>query len=299
MSRIVKFALAMLAVGVIGTAGTATFTDAFSLKTTDYHSKKMVKSGGVENIEVDVSSTDVTVVPGQSGQIEVTLKGRLSKTIKEKSNYKLSVEEKGDTLKVKVTQKNMYFYVGMGRVDLNLEVKVPEKMYKSLVIETSSGDIELRDLKADKVEAEASSGDIKMKNVSADSVSRSETSSGDITLKDSVSKKFELLASSGDMILNGLKGDVTAETSSGEIDVKGKSASGNIKADTASGDVNVVFEDRPESLSIVFEGSSGDGTVNLAGVDYDKKTDHTIAGRIGEGKYKLQVTTSSGDFELN
>ena len=296
MRKAVMFAFFLIVVGVAGSVVTAATTDVFSLEMKDILQEEEVNGAEIQHIEVGTSSTNIKMVPSKGDSIKVKLTGKVSEKLKDK--YKLVVTEEGDTVNIDVENQDLYFYVGFSFIELDLEIEVPEKEYQSLVIESSSGDIDISQLKVEEFRTEASSGDITIDQISVSTNNKMEASSGTIHVKNSSASVFDLGASSGDIILQNFDGHVEAETSSGSIELNNKQVTGNINALASSGDVIVHFDESPKSLAVDFRGSSGEGVIELEGFSYEDKSENIINGKIGSGEYELKVRTSSGDFQL-
>ncbi|UHA60698.1 DUF4097 domain-containing protein [Metabacillus litoralis] len=296
MRKAVMFAFFLIVVGIAGSVVTAATTDVFSLEMKDILQEEEVKGTEIQQIEVGTSSTNIKMVPSKGDSIKVKLTGKVSEKLKDK--YKLVVTEEGDTVNIDVENQDLYFYVGFSFIELNLEIEVPEKEYQSLVVESSSGDIDISQLKVEEFRTEASSGDITIDQISVSTNNKMEASSGTIHVKNSSASVFDLGASSGDIILQNVDGHVEAETSSGSIELNNKQVTGNINALASSGDVIVQFDESPKSLAVDFTGSSGEGVIELEGFSYEDKSENIINGKIGSGEYELKVRTSSGDFQL-
>ncbi|MCM3412325.1 DUF4097 family beta strand repeat-containing protein [Metabacillus litoralis] len=296
MRKAVMFAFFLIVVGVAGSVVTAATTDVFSLEMKDILQEEEVNGDEIQHIEVGTSSTNIKMVPSKGDSIKVKLTGKVSEKLKDK--YKLVVTEEGDTVNIDVENQDLYFYVGFSFIELNLEIEVPEKEYQSLVVESSSGDIDISQLKVEEFRTEASSGDITIDQISVSTNNKMEASSGTIHVKNSSASVFDLGASSGDIILQNVDGHVEAETSSGSIELNNKQVTGNINALASSGDVIVHFDESPKSLAVDFRGSSGEGVIELEGFSYEDKSENIINGKIGSGEYELKVRTSSGDFQL-
>lgn len=296
MKKAVMFAFFLIVVGIAGSVVTAATTDVFSLEMKDILQEEEVKGTEIQQIEVGTSSTNIKMVPSKGDSIKVKLTGKVSERLKDK--YKLVVTEEGDKVNIDVKNQDLYFYVGFSFIELNLEIEVPEKEYQSLVVESSSGDIDISQLNVEEFSTEASSGDITIDQISVSTNNKMEASSGTIHVKNSSASVFNLGASSGDIILQNVDGHVEAETSSGSIELNNKQVTGNINALASSGDVIVQFDESPRSLAVDFRGSSGEGVIELEGFSYEDKSENIINGKIGSGEYELKVRTSSGDFQL-
>jgi lia operon protein LiaG len=277
MKKLVYSMLFLFAVGVVGTLISVSASGGFSPETWSIHDEVQVKGAEISRIEVDLSGSDVALHPTDGDEIIVELNGKISKKHKEK--VRLDVDDNGGTLKVGIKGLDQIFLnVGVLILDTNVEVFLPQKIYDSIHVNTSSGDITVQGFKAKKTLLEASSGDLLVRDFHSD--------------------QHMFQTSSGEMELSNVTGDIEAKSSSGDILIKYENTSGNLDAKTSSGDINVEFREQPDSLAIDFKGSSGEGRVSLDGVNYQEKSENEIRGVLGSGDYKIKAETSSGDFSL-
>jgi lia operon protein LiaG len=277
MKKTVLSLVVLFVIGVVGTLVSVSASGGFSLDTYDIGDKVVVENKDISHIEIDISSTDLSVLPTTDDEIIVGLKGKVSKKLKEK--LELDVQESGKTLRIGLSgEDQIKLNIGVLIVDTSVEVLLPQKIYDSIKIDTSSGDIALENLKIKESMIEASSGDILINNFA--------------------SPKSYFRTSSGEIELFNVTGDIKAEASSGDIFIEHLDVNGNINANTSSGDITIKYVETPTSLAIDFNGSSGEAEIMLDGINYEEKSEHAIRGKIGSGKFKVYAETSSGDFYL-
>ena len=158
--------------------------------------------------------------------------------------------------------------------------------------------------------------------------------SGNVTLTDSKGR-VGAMTGSGEVVVRGAKGDVRANTGSGEIriehadgNVEASAGSGNIEirdatADlrvrTSSGEINIdgnpgpsnfwdirassgdVTLHAPSSASFRFYGHTSSGDIDVSGPavkDTSSTNRHDYQARIGDGKARVEIETSSGNISL-
>jgi lia operon protein LiaG len=277
MKKVVFSMLLLFVIGVVGTLVSVSASGGFSLETYAIRDQVVVSKKDISKIDIDLSSSDLTVNPTTEDEITVELTGKISKKLKKK--LQLDVQENGDALKIGLKgEDQIKFNVGVLIVDTNVEVFLPQKIYDSIKIDNSSGDINIQEFKS--------------KNMIF------ETSSGDITATNLHSEEHRFHSSSGEMKLSNVTGNIKAESSSGDVIIQFENATGNLDAKTSSGDVSVEYRDEPKSLTIDFKASSGDGEVTLDDVHFEERSENEIRGVIGTGNFKVTVETSSGDFSL-
>ncbi|WP_075980065.1 DUF4097 family beta strand repeat-containing protein [Bacillus massilinigeriensis] len=316
MKKLASGLLLLLVIGMVGTIVSLKANGGFSFDTYNVSDKKTVNGENIEEVEIDSSSSDVKVVPTDEKEISIELSGKVSKKLKRK--LQLDVVERGNKLEVALKGENqLKFNIGVLIVDTNINVYLPEKVYQSIKVETSSGSNEIDSLKAKELSLRTSSGDLLARDSVAEDTFIIQSSSGEVDLKNNKANIFDVKvssgslyavdldgkestfhSSSGEISLKNVIGEIVAEASSGEIIIDNEETTGNMYTETSSGDVSVAFDKKPTSLAIDFKGNSGEGNVEIKGLKYDEKSEDNIIGQIGSGQYKLKVRTSSGDFEL-
>ncbi|WP_044022536.1 DUF4097 family beta strand repeat-containing protein [Bacillus sp. SG-1] len=285
-------------------------------KKEEIHERKTIRGAEVDNINISTSSTEVEIFPGTADEITAELKGEISSKLKD--NVDMTVTKQGESLDIEVkVEQESGFRFGFDVIDLKLSVEVPEKLYEEISVETSSGSIMAKELEGKKVSFRASSGEVEASRIKAHTEFKSKANSGGIQLNGIEAKEIHTKTSSGSMLLQKLAaedihakassgriivkkwiGNLTAESSSGGVDLHAPEMTGNIDAEASSGDVMLHFDQGPDSFVIDFSGSSGEAHMDIKGVDYQEKSEHRISGKAGDGKYKIRVKTSSGDFDF-
>ena len=177
---------------------------------------------------------------------------------------------------------------------------------------SGSGAITATNISAD-VQALTGSGEIHLSLVQGQV--QATTGSGDITL-DGVHDQARLHSGSGDMEINNPADAVEASTGSGDISIKGASA--DLRLRTASGDVtiegnpagsnywdihtssgDVVLQVSPSaSFRLMARSNSGDIDAAIPIVMEGTTQKHELRARLGDGKARVEVQTSSGSVSL-
>ncbi|MBB6445134.1 DUF4097 family beta strand repeat-containing protein [Bacillus benzoevorans] len=312
-----KLLFIIIAIIVIGFAALSFMTDSFGFKTAPIQDKKTLKNDKIEQIEIQHASSDVHVTSTSGKDITVEMKGKVSRKFKDQ--FKLEVTENGNTVKIAVIRDDGDWNpnIGINMVDVNLEVALPEKVYKAIDVDLVSGDMVVKNVKADEISLNTNSGDINAEDSISEKKFSIHTISGDMTLQDMKAEnlqidatsgdayirkaetKFVTLSSiSGDIRLDHVTGDIEVRDMSGDIQISNDKLNGNIIVDSMSGDVGIQLNKNPLSLALNYDGISGEANVQLDGMLFEKKTEHSIKGEIGNGDYVVDVRTSSGDFTI-
>ncbi|MBS4174980.1 DUF4097 family beta strand repeat-containing protein [Bacillus sp. FJAT-49736] len=294
VKKIVYSGLILIIIGLIGSI--ATFAVKNPFQTIHLHENKTISISDVNKIEVKSSSTDVMVIPSKQKDITVKLSGKLSKNLKD--HFELNVDKKDGTVEIAIKRKNYFNISLMAISQTKLIIGLPENMYQSISVKTSSGDILTRGLHAEHLGVKSSSGDIRIEKGTVDNKMTIETSSGDINTNMQDSKLASFSSSSGDIMLESIAGIVDVNSSSGDIEIHPNDKIKKISVETSSGDVQVQTPQKELPFNINFKGNSGSGTVQLKDVRYSVKSENVIVGKISTGTIKLKVRTSSGDFKM-
>jgi len=179
--------------------------------------------------------------------------------------------------------------------DLNLEIKVPDNK-KQILIDGSSGDIDINDLKAVELDIDLSSGSISLEKIMTDEFSYS-ISSGNIDIEEMTTGKLQGQASSGRIDASSLiSGSTEIESLSGKIMLDFKELNGDVRLSASSGRIELRLP-KDSDFSYDLVASSGDIRNTFSGSNID--ADNYLSGTVKTGKYKIDVRTSSGDITIS
>ena len=110
---------------------------------------------------------------------------------------------------------------------------------------------------------------------------------------------MEANTGSGDITIKGASSDVRLHTSSGEIDVEGNPGSSNYwDFHTNSGEVTLQVPPAA-SFRLYARSSSGDIDAAIPIAMEGTAGKHELRARIGDGKARVEIQTSSGDISLH
>lgn len=223
------------------------------------------------NISIKTDTADIAFVPSNDGMCRVACY--------EEAKISHSVEVQNGTLTVNVVNnKKWYDYIGVNIDSPKITVYLPEVEYSSLVIEASTGDIEIsKDFKFKSIDISLSTGDVKC-YASATEAIKIAASTGDIFAESISAGSLDITVSTGKVTVSSVtcEGDITVGVSSGKAyltDVTCK----NLTSTGSTGDVSLRNVISKEKISV--ERSTGDVTL-----DRSDAAD-------------LFITTSTGDVE--
>ncbi len=159
-----------------------------------------------------------------------------------------------------------------------------------------SGNVTFADAKG-RIDAAAGSGEVVIRGAKGDV--RARTGSGEITIEQPAGN-VEASAGSGNIEVRDATADLRLHSGSGEINVEGNPGPANfwdIRA--SSGDVTLHV---PSGASLRFYAhtASGDISVSAPSVS-DRSSDsrHDYEARLGDGKARVEIETSSGNISLH
>ena len=258
--------------------------------------KKEFDVEGIEMLSFQTTAADIEINSSSSEQIMVKLEGKIDKNLKSKLQMKIT--EDGDRLKVSYVPNDKSLGIRFGNVkNMTLSVTLPEKTYKELSVQTTSGNIDAVGVSAGIINLESTSGDHYIKNFKSDEALTMQSTSGDIEVDRNMMNNFSIESTSGNVKiaeLDSRNGKIT--TTSGNVTIIIKEMVNSLNVMTTSGDVKTTFKENPESLKIKFQGSSGKPHIKLKGIMYEDKSNNSAVGVIGDGLKTLNVKTTSGDF---
>ena len=251
----------------------------------------------LNNINVDVSSSNVKIEKADIDKIKITAYGEKEDKIKEVMNEN----------ELSITKENtkIFIFTMLYWCREEIIIQVPNNCDEEFNIKTSSGDIIVPDLEGDNIQLKTASGKIQCGNINNGNI---ETSSGDIligngnevTLKASSGNikagdfnKLSAEASSGDIEIGTISEDAKVKTASGKITLNGAN---KLKAEAISGDIKInSIENNCEISS-----TSGNIIVDTANIN-EKSFIKTNSGNVvinNKNDIYVETKTTSGDADV-
>jgi DUF4097 and DUF4098 domain-containing protein YvlB len=158
-----------------------------------------------------------------------------------------------------------------------------------------SGDVQLSKIKGH-VQVTTGSGDITLDAIGGEA--RLQTGSGAIQVSNP-GNALEASTGSGDVGVKGASADIRVRTSSGDVDVEGTPGPSNYwDFYTSSGEV-VLHVPPTASFRLYAHSHSGDIDAAIPIVMEGTAGKHEFRARIGDGKARVEIQTSSGDISLH
>ncbi|QWJ04768.1 DUF4097 family beta strand repeat-containing protein [Bacillus mycoides] len=263
MKKILLVAIACIIIGVIGIS--QTYEKA--VQTAEKGDKEdVIKNETLKNVEVKLDAGDIVVQKSPDSSFYVKQKGDVSK-------QEIRIAEDGDTLKIigeieKGVSFDFSFY-NFGFQAPTLTILVPERSYQEIKVNSSAGQIEISNVKSDRVSVETLAGEVDLKHVTAKSVEGS-TKAGEVNFKKVIGK-------------------VTAKTASGDIDIIDHDSKYDLEVSSTAGDVDITLLEKPQDAVITGQTAAGDVTI----FNEDNKNI-----TIGNGSKKISGKTAAGDVTI-
>lgn len=264
------------------------------------------------NISIKTDTADIAFVPSNDGMCRVVCY--------EDAKKNHSVEVQNGTLTLDgVNNKKWYDYIGINIDPPKITVYLPEAEYSSLIIEESTGDIDiLRDFKFKSIDVSLSTGDVKCYASAAEAI-KIAASTGDICAESISASSLDITVSTGKVTVSDMTcdGNITIGVSTGktyltdivcknlistgrtgDISLKNVISTEKISVERSSGDVTL---DRSDAAELFITTSTGDveGSL-LTDKVFITKTD---TGRINVPNSitggRCEITTETGDTKIS
>ncbi len=244
---------------------------------------------GIEVLELDVNLADVEIYSGVGSDLKVVE----STNDKEKKDLFEISQGFGRIL---VKRPNSH-YVGIPPQH-KLEIWLPSSYSSTLIVTTSSGNINLNNVLAlEKLETNQSSGNLVAREEIKAKVAQLTNSSGDKQLEKVETETYEFTSSSGKTVIKSLRGKGSCMASSGDISIEELKLNGDAKFTTTSGKLEIGL--KTSNTTLEANTSAGDikGSINW---NYEDKRGKEANAQIGNGAdYKLKLKTSSGSIYID
>lgn len=186
----------------------------------------------LNKVSLEFKSSDLNVFFTEDTQIRVVQYSY--KELKEEDLFQVNKTGAHITISESNKPQFHFFYIGFMEDSL-YDVYIPKSYEKSLEIKSVSGDVEVEEnLKFDDLTISSTSGDVKMGNIEANKI-KIETISGDIKLQELENEDLKLKTVSGDVLVASAKGKIEVKTTSGEIEIQ--KIEGNVELSSVSGDI--------------------------------------------------------------
>ncbi len=231
-----------------------------SLDTTEYKTKVYRIDEGFKNVTIDANVSNITFV---KSDVECLI------SVKQPSKVGSTVEVQNETLTIEITDsRKWYEHISIFSFRTpEITVSLPQDEYESLLINSSTGDIEIpKDFSFKDVDIKASTGDVNCKAASVGDL-KIQLSTGHIDIENTIVGE------------NVIADNMSLTTSTGSINVKHAVCGGKVEANVSTGKTNLTDVKCNDFIS---NGNTGD--VTLADV-------------VASGKFNITRSTGNIKFE--
>lgn len=293
MGRFVIWVTAIMAASFICAGIILMVTGNFSIAVEQIDDSKTFDAEDINKITMDITSTDINIMPSDDGNIRVHFYGEVS-TNRDRDIPSLVAYESGDELRIEIIRPKTVF-IGINIWRTKLDVYIPEDSLELLKIDVVSSDIDLSGLKVDEFEYDGVSGDLKGESVFAENI-KFNTTSGDVSL-DGYTGDLNIHVTSGDLAIKdgSLNDDIELVTISGDIYIEQVDPS-DMSINTTSGDVEINIS---EGSGFYLNASTVSGEIdNRFPIDITSSGRRNLEGKVGGGEKEIVVSTISGDIKV-
>ena len=268
--------------------------DFLRLSTTEYETNIHEISQDFDRISMNTDTADIVFLLSNDGRCRVECY--------EETNEKHTVAVEDGVLHIeRENEKNVFHLIGF--IGLNFDtpkitVYLPKTEYTSLLIQESTGDIEIPgDFLFENVDISSNTGDVSFQ-ASATGTIKIETSTGDIRMENLSAEALELAVSTGKILLADIVcQNLTSTGETGDISLKNVIAEARISIERDTGDVRFEGVDAGE-IYVTTDTGDVTGTL-LTDKQFTAKSD---TGRVrvpqSTAGGKCQITTTTGDIRL-
>ena len=243
-------------------------------------------------ISVDTETADILFVLSDDGRCVVECQ--------EKENVTNSVKIENGMLVIKtVDERKWYEHIGIDFGKQTITVFIPESEYASLIINESTGDIEIpAGFTFGDADITVSTGDVTF-SASVKNKLKIRTSTGDARINKTSASILDVSVSTGDVTVTDFTGnDLTFSGSTSDIILKNSVFTNKISIKSSTGDVCF---DRCDAAEIYVKTSTGDVTGTLASEKIfitDTSTGSVSVPKTASGG-RCEITTSTGDIDIS
>ncbi|MGE7763160.1 DUF4097 family beta strand repeat-containing protein [Peribacillus sp. NPDC097895] len=252
-------ALVLLLIGVIGSM--FTLSQVTNQKAT---TEEKAISDIVTDVQIDTDNATVEIIPTKDKDTRIEL---VSKGVDvSKLDFTAAVE--GKKLSVKLKDQRTFSF-GFHIQPLYLKVYVPDKSYKSFVVESDNGRVQMSELKIGNLHVESQNGRVELNEI--------------------ITEKVEVKSANGRVDLNHVEGNLVGSLNNGKITMVTKDLDRMIDLESDNGKIIIKTENEPTNTT--FDVHVDNGKVDILG----KYEGNTV---IGKGENLVKLETNNGNIEV-
>lgn len=264
----------------------------YTVKNSEYTAKIAAN----ENLTLDISDVNATIMPWDGEDIEVYVKN----TSKRAVNVSLK-RDSGKNTKIDIDTSffgwftfNIFDWDNSKRF---VEIKLPKKTFEKAKIDMGSGNTSISGLNAKDYDIDIGSGSLEFNSTLIKSNSfRLDMGSGNSVFKNIITDNYKINIGSGRCTINEISGTGDIDMGSGSLDITFMDSPAG-KFDMGSGHTVMNIHD---SADTTFKFSIGSGSVDFNACGKDERvTNHNCDDIIlGNGENTFKIDVGSGNVEV-
>ncbi len=262
------------------------------LDTTKYQTKTYTLTETFKEIKINTNTADIVLTKSSDQNCKIICQ--------EEVNASHSVLSKDNLLSIELANnRKWYENVGITTRTPKITIYLPEREYTSLVIKTSTGDVELPpNFKCKDVHISTTTGNITTNNITSENIKLS-VSTGHITAQNITCQNITANVNTGKTMLSNISCDYLLSCgNTGDIKLQNFIAKEKITIERDTGDINF---DNSDSSELIITTNTGDITGNLLSEKIfrtetttgDINVPNTVNGGI------CRITTDTGDIKID
>ena len=232
----------------------------------DNGTKRVIEEPSFSKIDVSTSNAIIEIIPTNHSEAIVEYSDKKGT----RSNYRLNVKEKGDTLFVELKRKGWSFFdFNFTRQALRLTVEVPEKQYTSIQAKSDNGRIQAENLKADELVFRTANGRIELKQIEG--------------------SKVHVKSDNGRIELQQVNGEIKGKTDNGRITLLTDRMDQSIDLSTDNGRIEIQTLNEPTNATIDVD--TDNGRISVFGQENKQMT-------FGKGEHTIKLRSDNGRITI-
>ncbi|WP_453992244.1 LiaG family protein [Bacillus nitroreducens] len=240
----------------------------------------------IDEIDIDISSINTTVIPENRDDVKAELKGR----------GEVHVDKSGNTIEV-TYERGFHFGWFPFFNKSKLTIYIPEDYDRDLSFRVGSGhlDFDGKRMKMNKLSADVHSGNLNLENLSVEKFVHN-VASGNSKVEKLTTKEGNIDVRSGNVTVDTYKGKLEADVRSGRLKVTVSELIDSIDAHVRSGLIDL---DLPSDADFTLNGEANSGYIsNDFSLDDSTRDKGSLQGKHGAGTHDVNIKVNSGKVDI-
>lgn len=296
-----KLAVAAIILLVIGITGAIfTFKSYFFVQKQEEY--RQIEANDIEHIQINSNVANMHILPSNSQKVEVSW----SNPNKKRNQLDVKISEKNGTLDIQAKLKHRFRFLQLGPSTIDVDIKLPNKVFQSLeaknnvgaikiediaaddmIVSNDTGSIGLKDITGKQLQVKNNVGAIKIENIATEDITVS-NDTGKTVLKDIAGKQLQVKTKIGKIDLTDTVGKLQASSDTGAISISTKKIEHDMHLETEIGSITIAVPTIPSDVS--FDLHSEIGSVKAFGA----KGSHIVP----NAQTVVKATSSVGSIQV-